>query len=450
MHVVVIGAGVVGVTTAHYLAQAGHEVTVLERAGNVAGGTSCANGAQLSYSFVEVLPRPEMLWRMPGLLLGTDAAIRIRPPMNAAFIRWGIRFLGQCTPGRAESNTVALLQQALHSATLFRSLRKTVPGDYSYRPAGKLVVLTGKTAVAAAEASSALKAEHGCETRVLTMRQALEIEPALASMRHEYAGAVFSQGDEVADARAFTEALAARLLADTSVRIRFDTRVEGIDVDRGSLRALRTGDGAIDADAAVVCAGIWSGELLRPLGIDARLYPVRGYSVTLPPASATPQVSVTDAERRFVISTLSHGVRIAGFADLVGFDDRRDGERIQALLDMARQAAPDAADFDAGSINAWAANRPMTPDNLPRIGPTKIDGLYLNVGHGMLGWTLACSSGQKIAEIVSGHADRPSRLESPVRTGSYGAAPGSATRMRNRSRSRIASKACSLSISFLE
>lgn len=402
MHVIVIGAGIVGVTTAHYLAQAGHDVTVIERAGNVAGGTSYANGAQLSYSFVEVLPRPEMLWRMPGLVLGSDTAIRVRPSLSAAFVRWGIQFLGQCTSGRADKNTVALLRQALRSAELFSSLRNAVPGEYSWRPAGKLVLLTGKSAVAAAQASAALKAEHGCETRVLTMQQATEVEPALTSMRHEYSGAVFSQGDEVADARAFTKALVEKMLADAAVRIRLNTSVHGFEIERGALRSVRTSKGLIDADAVVVCAGIWSGDLLKPLGIDPCLYPVRGYSVTLPPASATPTVSVTDVHRRFVISTLSHGVRIAGFADLVGFDKRRDAARIQELMDTTRQAAPDAADYNADSINAWAGYRPMTPDNLPRIGPTKIDGLYLNVGHGMLGWTLACSSGQEIADIVSG------------------------------------------------
>lgn len=407
MRVVVIGAGVVGVTAAHYLAVAGHDVTVVERASGVAGGTSCANGAQLSYSFVEVLPRPELLWRLPGIVLGADAAIRVRPAPDAGFLRWGVRFIRQCTTARAAANTSALLQQALRSSVLFQQLRRIVPGDYSYRPAGKLVLLTGKRSLAAAEASRALKAELGCETEVLTMAQATQLEPALATMRHGYSGAVFSRGDEVADARAFTSALAGKLAEEGAVRFEFDTRVGRIDAPRGTLRSLLTSGGAIDADAVVVCAGVWSGELLRPLGIDAGLYPVRGYSVTLPHAAGTPSVSVTDADRRFVISRLSHGVRIAGFADLLGFDDSRDETRIRTLLETARAAAPEAADYDAETVNPWAGYRPMTPDNLPRIGRTKIDGVYLNVGHGMLGWTLACASGETIADAVSARAASP-------------------------------------------
>ena len=404
MRVTVLGAGVTGVATACFLARRGWEVTVMDRAPQVAAGTSHANGAQLSYSFTDALARPAFLRRLPAIVLGRERGMRLAATPGAAFPRWSAAFLRQCTPGKARDNTLSVLGLALRSAVLMDELLRSVPLDISFVRAGKMALLRGRSDVAAARRAVALKTGLGCDTEVLSMAEARRIEPALGGLRGEFAGVVWSANDHVADARAFTEQLAASLARAGNVRFRLNEEVASLSVAGRRLRAVVTDRGEYPADPAVVCLGTGSTALLRPLGIDAQILPVRGYSVTLPPGTAPPAVSISDLRHKIVFSNLGDRMRIAGFADLVGFNTRRDARRTADLVAAARGVLPDAARFETPQRQEWGGFRPMTPDGRPRVGPSGIAGLYLNTGHGMLGWTRALATAEKVARAVSAQA----------------------------------------------
>ena len=399
MHVVVVGAGVIGVTTAYYLSQSGCAVTVIDRASEVADGASRANGGQLSYSFTDALAKPDFIARLPSLLAGRDAGSRVQ--FAPAFLPWGMRFLAQCTSARAEQNTLAVLKTAMRSASLLSNLRETLPFEFSHRSAGKLVLLSSADDLHAAEASSKLKREHGCETEILTVEDAIRLERSLEAMNASFVAAVYSRYDEVADARLFTVRMKEWLEETGAVNFVMGTDVERISESNNRVRSVCIADQEIEADATVICTGAWSGKLLRPLGIDPHIYPVRGYSVTLPQGEQSPSVSVTALKQRIVFSRINGYMRIAGFADFNGFSTDGDARRIDTLIKVAQSCAPLAADYAATEQQQWGGFRPMTPDGRPRTGATRVDGLFLNTGHGMLGWTLACASGYDVAQAVT-------------------------------------------------
>ncbi len=398
MRVVVLGAGVIGVTTACYLAKRGFQVTVVDRAKAIASGASHANAGQLSYSFTDALARPGMPGKLPGLFFGTDPAIRMRPPAELDFVRWGLSFIGQCTTKNYRQNTTAVLQLAMRSSALLAELRDEFDIDFAFRKAGKLVLYRKASDLATAERSVLLKRGFGCETRALTMREARDIEPSLESMRDGYAGAVYSADDHLGDARLFSIRLADQLRDRFGVRFRLGCEAQSLLKKGDRVSGVQLDDAALEADAVVVCLGAWSRIFLGSLLGRQPLVPVRGYSVTLPRGRHSPKVSISDAEHRMVFSAMNGDVRIAGFADFVGFDESADASRIESLLEIAREIAPEAADYDAAERHDWGGFRPMTANSQPMVGPATIPGLYLNCGHGMLGWTLACATGFNIAQ----------------------------------------------------
>lgn len=399
MHVVVLGAGVVGVTTAYYLSQRGCEVTVVDRASDVGDGASLGNAGQLSYSFTDALAKPEFLAHLPALMLGRDAGVQVR--LTPDLVTWGTRFVGQCTRKHAQENTLAVLKIALRSAELMAELREVLPFDFWHCKAGKLVLLSSEADIEAAKKTLELKQAHGCDTQLLSPREALQVEPALQQVTEEIAGAVYSKSDEVADSKRFTAGLRDLLEAQGNVRFRLSSDARKLVARNGRTHAVVIDDDTIEADAFVVCMGAWSHELLRTVGINPHIFPVRGYSITLPPGEAAPSVSMTALKHRMVYSRLNGHVRIAGFADFRGFDTSADEERIASLIGLARGYAPCAADYDAEDVNPWGGFRPMTPSGRPQVGETRSKGLYVNTGHGMLGWTLACATGYEAARAVA-------------------------------------------------
>ena len=396
MHVVVLGAGVIGVTTAYYLSEQGHSVTVVDRADAIAAGASGGNGGQLSYSFTDAMASPALLSKLPKILAGLDPAFLVRPPLNNQLIRWGLGFLRQCTTHRNQQNTISILQLALRSAGLLAKLRSETSIEFSFRQAKKLVMLPGQDALAGAEEACELKRQYGCDVGGITLEQALGIEPALTHMKNEYAGAIYSESDEVGDTLAFTSRLGQWLTENRDTEFCFNTTVRDIVTRNGQLVAVETDSGALKPDAVVVCLGAWSNRFLQALGVRTKIYPMRGYSVTLPTLDTSNSVSITDLTNKMVFSRLGEHIRIAGLADFVGYRTGKDGERTQTLLDTARRIAPAIADYNTNSKSEWGGFRPMTPDSQPLIGPSAIKGVYLNTGHGMLGWTLACASSHDV------------------------------------------------------
>lgn len=397
MHVVVLGAGVIGVTTAYYLTERGHTVTVVDHAAEVASGASGGNGGQLSYSFTDAMASPALLTKLPGILAGRYPAFFMRPSVNTQLIRWGLAFLTQCTSNRNQKNTLSVLQLALRSRALIKELHSTTSVQFSYRQAGKLVMQDSPAAMAEARKSCELKSQLGCDAKVVSIQQATDIEPALEEMKNNYAGAIYSKSDEVGNSQEFTAQLSQWLSLNRDTRFKLNTRVSKIVSKNDRLVAVETDSGTLEPDAVVICLGAWSKRLLDPLGIRTNIYPMRGYSVTLPSIKTSNFVSITDPGSKTVFSRLGDQVRIAGFADFVGYRTGRDAQRARLLLETARKTAPAIADFSAVSAPDWGGFRPMTPNNQPLIGPCSVKGVHLNTGHGMLGWTLACVSGHDVA-----------------------------------------------------
>jgi len=400
MHVVVLGAGVVGMTTAYYLVERGHTVTVVDRADDVASGASGKNGGQLSYSFTDAMASPALLSKLPGILAGLNPAFHMRPAINKQLIGWGLGFLRQCTAKQNRNNTVAVLKLALRSGELMADLRARTLLEFSHRCASKLVMMDGPKALEEAREVCELKSRYGCDARLITMPEALEIEPALNHMSNSYAGAVYSKTDELGDPQVFTTRLGKWLADKHGTEFLMNTSVREIATSGGKLATVETDRGSLKADAVIVCLGAWSYSLLRKLGIATRIYPMRGYSVSLPSISTSNSVSITDPGSKTVFSRIGDKVRIAGFADFVGYRTKLDETRALALMETARRTAPEIADFTVNSASPWGGFRPMTPNSQPLLGPTSIGGVHLNTGHGMLGWTLACVSGHDVAAGV--------------------------------------------------
>lgn len=400
MHVVVLGAGVIGVTSAYYLAMQGCDVTLVDSAAEPAAGTSHANGGQLAYSFVDALAQPSLLPVLPGILLGRDPAMRVKPFARPSFIGWGMQFLAQCTTARARDNTLAVVKLAQQSARALAELRTSTGIDFGYAKVGKVMLLPPGSNLEAARRSIEFKKAEGCDSSLLSLDEVNARFPELRRFPLRYEAALYAPDDEVGDARVFSVKLAAWLQQQKGVKCRFGETVERIVLTGGRATGVTTNADQLDADAVLVCLGVASPALLRPLGVSAPIYPLRGYSVTLPAGSGAPKVSVTDMQRRIVFSTLNGRVRIAGLADFVGADHSQDAARIQHLLKTARQIAPEFADYTAADAVPWAGDRPMTPDGIPLVGASNIAGLYLNCGHGMLGWTLAAATGQEAAAAI--------------------------------------------------
>jgi D-amino-acid dehydrogenase len=372
----------------------------VDGAAELASGASGGNGAQLSYSFTDAMASPALLSKMPRIFAGLNPAFHMRPPLTPELVRWGLSFLNQCSTRKHRENTLAVLQLALRSGQLMRELHGRTDLEFSYRRAGKLVMLHGPDAQAEAEKTCEFKRPYGCDAQVIPFDQALEIEPALRHFSSEYTAAVHSEGDEVGDPLAFSTGLGAWLTENSGIEFQLNTTVRKIVVGNGKLLAVETDGETLKPDAVVVCLGAGSNRLLHPLGIKTNIYPMRGYSLTLPCTDTSNTVSITDLTSKTVFSRLGNRIRIAGFADFVGSHTDKDEKRIQIFLETARKTAPAIADFSTDSKSGWGGFRPMTPDSQPLIGPSPVKGIHLNTGHGMLGWTLACVSGHMVASSV--------------------------------------------------
>ncbi len=413
MKVIVLGGGLIGTTSAWYLRQAGHEVTVMDRQPGVAMETSFANGGQISVSHAEPWANPRAPFKILRWLAREDAPLLFRLRADAAQWRWGLRFLMECLPSRTRSNTVQLVRLGLYSRGALQALRREAKLHYDELEKGILHFYSRAEEFDAAQRSAQLMREQGCEIELVDKEQILKIEPALKNALPYIAGASIAPRDESGDAHQFTQALA-RHAAEHGVEFRYGTSVRAIQGGRGgSVRVegvlCSQAEGGVaretmaTADAYVVALGSYSPLLLRPLGIHLNLYPAKGYSATLPverPELAY-SVSLTDDEHKLVFSRLGQRLRIAGTAEFTGYDTSLNPVRCQALVKRLLQLFPGIA--DPAKALFWAGLRPATPSNLPYIGKTRYSNLFLNTGHGTLGWTHSCGSGRALADIISGN-----------------------------------------------
>jgi D-amino-acid dehydrogenase len=382
---------VVGVTSAWYLARAGHEVTLVDRQPEAGMETSFANGGQISVGHAEPWARPAVLPKILKWLGREDAPLLFRPRADVAQWMWGLRFALECLPGRFERNARRLSGLAQYSRESLIALRAESGIRYDHLCKGILHFCTEQADLDA-------MAAHG---EIRTAAQCIEIEPALRDSRVPILGGVYAPADESGDAHEFTVRLAAMAQAQ-GVRFLRSSAVEGLEVAGDRVVAARTGGGPVNADAFVVSLGSYSPLLLAQVGISVPVYPLKGYSITLalPPGTAAPTVSLTDEAHKLVLSRLGERLRCAGTAELNGYDTSINKMRCAAILRRVENLFPALA--GTADVKYWAGLRPATPSNVPLIGRTRVPNLYLNTGHGTLGWTLAAGSGRALADLVSG------------------------------------------------
>lgn len=406
MQVIVLGAGVTGITTAWYLRQAGHEVTVVERQPAAGLETSFANGGQISVSHAEPWANPGAPLKVLKWLMREDAPLLFRLRADAAQWRWGLQFLRECTPGRTAHNIRNIVSLGLYSRAKLQALRAATGIEYAQRTQGILHFYTSEAEYEAAQEPARIMREQGCELDMKSPDECVAIEPALAQCRSKIVGGSMTPSDESGDAHLFTQELA-RLCAAAGVQFRYETRILGFERSGDRIEQLIVADARgevqrLQADAHVLCLGSFSRGLARELGVDLNIYPAKGYSVTLPVTAPehSYQVSLTDDEYKLVFSRLGDRLRIAGTAELNGYDTSLNLARCEAIVRRTRELFPQMS--DGSGAQYWTGLRPATPSNLPYIGRSKIGNLFLNTGHGTLGWTHSCGSGAAIADIVGG------------------------------------------------
>jgi len=412
MKVAVLGAGIVGTASAWYLARAGHEVTVLDRQPEPALETSFANGGQISVSHSEPWANPLAPIKVLKWLGREDAPLLFRPRADFAQWLWGARFLLECLPARARRNTQSAYALALYSRGELQQLRRETGIAYDHATRGIMHFYTDRAGFDHGCRQAELLRARGFDMREETVDECVSIEPALASARRLLVGGIYAPSDESGDARLFTLALA-RLGRAQGIAFRHNVSVRAFETEGGKVSRVVIDDEAgidesVRADAYVVAMGSYSPLLLAPIGISIPVYPVKGYSITIALAEdqaqgeVAPRVSLTDDQRRIVFSRLGDRLRVAGTAELAGYDNEINALRCEALVKRTLQLFPDLR--NTGEAEFWMGLRPATPSNLPCIGRTRYSNLFLNTGHGTLGWTMACGSARALADIVSGTA----------------------------------------------
>ncbi|KRB98081.1 amino acid dehydrogenase [Hydrogenophaga sp. Root209] len=394
-----MGAGIVGLATAWQLHRDGHTVTVVDSA-RAGTGASEANGAQLSYAYVQPLADPSIWRQLPKLLLASDSPLKLRPQMDPQQWAWGLRFLAACRASVSHDTTAALLTLAAESRAGFERLVAQENIDCDFSTTGKLVLYPDEAAFAAARRQMVLQRSLGSIQHALSPADAVAVEPALAGYASRFSGAIHTPGECAADCFKVCQELQ-RLLQARGVRFVFDTPVTRLVRKGDHVCSAETPHGPLEADAFVVALGSASPRLARPLGLDVPVYPLKGYSITLPACAAAPRVNVTDVSRKVVFARLGERLRVAGMAELVGHDRSIDPARIQSLLASVRDVFPQLEAH--GELNPWAGLRPATPTGLPVLGRLRgsPSNLFFNTGHGALGFTLAFGSAERVARELA-------------------------------------------------
>lgn len=404
MKVLVLGAGVTGLAAAYSLARDGHEVTVLERRHGPAQETSHANGGQLSYSYVAPLAGPGVIGKLPGWLTDPKAPVRFSPHLDPAQWRWGLEFLAACNARQSDLTTRRLLLLSFLSRSLTRQVIEEEGLDCAFSHAGKLIAHSDPAGFEAARRLLDYQRGLGSEQEALSAQECLAAEPSLARIAHRLAGGILTRGEDAAECRLFCVGLEKAMRGgNLAVSFRYGSEARQILVAGGRVIGVATEQGVIETEALVVSTGVVAPRLLAPLGLRPAIYPLKGYSLSLPvlKEEAAPRISVTDFANKVVYARLGQSLRVAGMADLVGHDPRFDLARLDLLIAQAKEAFPEATDWR--ELNPWTGLRPATPTGLPLLGPVRgLANLHLNIGHGGLGFTLAMGSGRVVADLVAG------------------------------------------------
>ncbi len=403
MRVVILGSGVIGVTSAWYLAQAGHEVTVIDRQAGPALETSFGNAGEISPGYASPWAAPGIPMKALKWLFMHHAPLIVQPRPDPAKIRWVLQMLTNCTAGAYAVNKSRMVRLAEYSRDCLMDLRSSTGITYDERTQGTLQLFrTQKQVDAACKDIKVLQAD-GVPFEVLSPEQCIAAEPGLAPNFNKIAGGLHLPGDETGDCFKFTNRLAEMAKA-AGVIFRFGVKVTALDRQGDKIVAVETSEGHITADAFVLALGSYSPALAKPLGLTLPVYPVKGYSITVPivDEARAPVSTVMDETFKIAITRLGDRIRVGGMAEIAGFDNTLHAGRQQTLAHSVEDLFGGAGDQTRATF--WCGLRPMTPDGTPILGRSAIGNLFLNTGHGTLGWTMAAGSGRALADMVSGRA----------------------------------------------
>ncbi len=401
MRVLILGSGVIGTTSAWYLRQAGHEVTVLDRQPGPALETSFANAGQLSFGYTSPWAAPGVPLKAVKWLFQEHAPLAIRPTADIAQYRWLWQMLRNCTAGRYAINKARMVRMSDYSRDCINELRAATGIDYEGRQLGTTQLFRTQQQLDAAAQDIEVLRQYGVPYEVLDRQGIVRVEPALAGKADTLVGALRLPEDQTGDCQLFTRKLAA-LAAAAGVEFRFDQDVAGLQRDGDRITGVRIGGRLVTADHYVVALGSYSPQLLAPLGMRLPVYPLKGYSLTLPitDAAMAPTSTILDESYKVAVTRFEDRIRVGGMAEVAGFDLSLDPRRRATLEKVVRDLYPHGGDLSRAEF--WTGLRPATPDGTPVVGATPYRNLFLNTGHGTLGWTMAAGSGRYLADLMDG------------------------------------------------
>lgn len=376
--------------------------------------TSYGNGAQLSYSYVAPLADPSVWSKWPYYLFSSESPLTLKPRLDPAQWSWLIKFLAASNVQQVKRTTIDLLQLAFFSRDKLAQLQSVKPLEFSYETSGKLVMFTDKAALESARKQVEFQAQYGCQQEVIDAKRCMELEPALAASKRQWAGGVYTASEEAGDCAQFCSQLLETMKPSPEFRFLPGSHVSEVNIKDHRLQAVSIGKESIEADSFVLAMGVDSTAFAHKLGFTLPVYPLKGYSITVPLAEdvgdAAPKVSITDLSRKIVYARLGNRLRVAGRVEILGMDRSIPQRAVDELVNGTRELFPGCGELsDSGSLSPWAGFRPATPTGLPIIGKSPVSNVFLNVGHGALGWTLACGSAALLAEMIAG---RPTSINS--------------------------------------
>jgi len=402
MTTVILGAGVVGVATAWYLKKAGHDVVLVERQNEAAMETSWGNGGIIHASEVEPWSQPGMPSKILKWLGKEDAPLLLRYSAIPHMFRWGIAFAQNCTPERFRANALSNLHLALHSLKSLQEIGAEAGIAYDRATRGVMKIYRSKEALDGAQRSTDFLAQHGLTYERIGPEKCVALEPALQATEATLAGALYFPRDEIGDSNKFGQGLAAACAAK-GVQLRFGEKIDRIETTNGKVTGVVTEKGRIAAETVVVALGSFTAPMLAKNGIRVPIYPVKGVSITFKRGgwNSAPNVPVIDDSKLFGFVPIGDRMRVSGSAEITGYDATPAMSRAQAIIDNASFTFPELKQhLDIKQSRVWAGLRPVSPSGTPLIGETRIKGLWINSGHGHLGWTLSCGSGRVAADLI--------------------------------------------------
>jgi D-amino-acid dehydrogenase len=400
MKVIVLGAGVVGVTSAYQLAKAGHEVTVIDRQEGPALETSFANAGEVSFGYCSPWAAPGIPMKAMKWLFMQHAPLILRPKMDTAMLSWMAQMLMNCTSDRYAINKSRMLRIADYARVSLAEVRSETGVAYDERMQGTLQLFRTQQQLDASAKDVKALAADGVPYEVLDPEGCIRVEPALRHVREKIVGGLLTPKDETGDCFKFTNALALKA-AELGATFSYGTNIKALDVEGGVVKGVVTDRETLRADAVVVALGSYSPMLVKQFDIKLPVYPVKGYSLTIPivDASRAPESTVMDETYKIAITRLGDRIRVGGMAEISGYTNDLGQKRRSTLEHSVTDLFPGG---DISKADFWSGLRPMTPDGTPVIGPTKVKGLFLNTGHGTLGWTMSCGSAKLISDLVGG------------------------------------------------